>query len=151
MRALCWSVGLIAAAFAAPLHAQTRTTVLEAVSQPQPVDSSSQAQDYRIKRDANDRMTVAVRLSGSGPYRFLVDTGADRTAVSTELAARLGLVAGMAAKLHSVTGISDVQTALIPRLQLNTAEFRIVDAPLLSGSNMGADGILGIDSLRAQR
>jgi len=151
MRALCWSVGLIAAAIAAPLHAQTRTTVLDAVSQPQPVDSASQAQDHGIKRDANDRMTVAVRLSGSGPYRFLVDTGADRTAVSTELAARLGLAEGMAAKLHSVTGISDVRTALIPRLQLNKAEFRIIDAPLLSGPNMGADGILGIDSLRAQR
>ncbi len=151
MRALWCSVGVVAAAFAAPLHGQTRITVLDAVSQPQPVESASPSHDIAIKRDANDRMTVAVRLSDSGPYRFLVDTGADRTAVSTELAARLGLVAGMAARLHSVTGITDVQTALIPRLQINKAEFRIVDAPLLSGSNMGADGILGVDSLRAQR
>ena len=151
MRASCWSVGIVAAALAAPLHAQTRTTMLDAVSQPQPADPLAKAQDYGLKRDSHDRMTVAVRLSGSGPYRFLVDTGADRTAVSTELAARLGLVAGVTAKLHSVTGISDVQTALIPRLQLDKAEFRIVDAPLLSGSSMGADGILGVDSLRAQR
>lgn len=151
MRTTWCLAGLGAAALAVPLHSQTKTTTLDAVSLPQPIDSVTQAQDVRFRNDANDRMTVAVRLSGSGPYRFLVDTGADRTAVSSELAKRLGLVAGPMAQLHSVTGVSSVATAQVPKLQLNQAEFRITDAPLLSGFNMGADGILGVDSLRAQR
>ena len=59
-------------------------------------------------------MTVPVRLSGVGPFRFLVDTGADRTAVSRELAGRLGLVQGDIASLHTVTGVSSVSTANVP-------------------------------------
>ena len=35
-------------------------------------------------------MTVPVRVSGAGPFQFLVDTGADRTAVSRELAGKTG-------------------------------------------------------------
>jgi predicted aspartyl protease len=44
-----------------------------------------------------------------------------------------------------------VNTATVPRLQLTRKEMRVVDAPLLLGANIGADGILGVDSLRAQR
>ncbi|WP_310469166.1 aspartyl protease family protein [Sphingomonas sp.] len=151
MRRMRFLAGLGAAALAVPLGAQTRTTTLDAVSLPQPIDTVTQAQDVRFKDDGHDRMTVAVRLSGSGPYRFLVDTGADRTAVSSELAKRLGLTAGPNALLHSVTGVSTVATAQLPRLQLSHAEMKIADAPLLSDLNIGADGILGVDSLRAQR
>src|SRR5207302_251455 len=39
----------------------------------------------------------------------------------------------------------------VPRLQLTRKEVRVSDAPLLASTNMGADGILGIDSLRSQR
>ena len=151
MRGILFLAGIGAAALAAPLNGQTRTTTLDAVSLPHPIDAVTQAQDMRFKDDGHDRMTVAVRLSGSGPYRFLVDTGADRTAVSSQLASRLGLAAGPDATLHSVTGVSTVATAQLPRLQLNHAELKISDAPLLSDLNMGADGILGVDSLRAQR
>ena len=43
---------------------------------------------------ADDRLTVSVHHEGRGPFRFLVDTGADRTAVSRQLAERLGLAPG---------------------------------------------------------
>jgi predicted aspartyl protease len=41
-----------------------------------------------------DRMTVEVFINGQGPFNFVVDTGADRSALSTTLAARLGLEPG---------------------------------------------------------
>jgi hypothetical protein len=44
--------------------------------------------------DAIDRMTVEVFINGQGPFNFVVDTGADRSALSTTLAARLGLEPG---------------------------------------------------------
>ncbi|MEI9853098.1 MAG: aspartyl protease family protein [Sphingomonas sp.] len=42
----------------------------------------------------DDRLTVAVAVGSSGPYNFIIDTGAERTVVSRELAGQLGLAAG---------------------------------------------------------
>jgi predicted aspartyl protease len=95
-------------------------------------------------------MTIPVRVGGKG-YRFLVDTGADRTAVSTALAADLRLTNGPMATLHSVTGITPVRTANVPSLKITDSRARSIEAPLLERMNMGADGILGVDSLRSQR
>ena len=39
-------------------------------------------------------MTVPVRSPAPGPYRFIIDTGAQRTVISRELADALGLAAG---------------------------------------------------------
>jgi predicted aspartyl protease len=151
MRGLLLSLLVSTFAVAAPASAQNMMNVLDTVRQRQQVDSTTQAQDIKLKKDVNDRMTVPVTLGGTGPFRFLVDTGADRTAISSDVAARLGLAAGEAASLHSMTGISSVATATVPNLQLSRNHLRIVDAPLLDAEKMGADGILGTDSLRSQR
>lgn len=124
---------------------------LQTVGTPGPVDKTTQTEDVRFRNDLFQRMTVPVIVSGTGPYRFLVDTGADRTAISRELAQHLGLETGEEAELHSIAKASLVQTATVPRLQLTRKEVRISDAPLLASANMGADGILGVDSLRSQR
>jgi predicted aspartyl protease len=120
---------------------------------PQAVPDATQAQteDLRLRREGHDRMTVPVHLSGEGPYYFLVDTGADRTAISRDLASRLKLVSADAAQLHSISGVSTVSTATVPELQLTRQPVRILQAPLLSATDMGADGILGVDSLRSHR
>ena len=151
MRPSCLALGAVLLTAAAPLTAQVRTTELETVSGLANVDKTTQTEDIRFKNDHNDRMTVPVRVSGSGPYRFLVDTGADRTAVSRELASRLRMVAGEQAELHSIAGASMIRTATIPSLQLTRKEIRNINAPLLEGVNIGADGILGADALRSQR
>ncbi len=131
-------------------QAQPATTVVETLrSAGEPEDAATQ--DLAFQIDRHDRMTVPVRLGGRGPYQFLVDTGADRTAVSTALAAELGLSSGRAATLHSVTGTSQVRTANVPTLEMTDSRARSVEAPLLERRHMGADGILGVDSLRAQR
>jgi predicted aspartyl protease len=139
---------------AAPLAAapqQPMTNILDTVRQIQEVDRTTLADDVKMRKDVNDRMTVAVRVGGSGPFRFLVDTGADRTAISSDVAAQLGLVVGDNASLHSMTGMSSVRTATVPSLQLSRRDLTIVDAPILDAARMGADGILGTDSLHSQR
>jgi predicted aspartyl protease len=115
------------------------------------VDKTGQTEDVKFRNDRFARMTVPVLLAGTGPYRFLVDTGANRTAISRELAAKLKLAAGQSASLHSVTEMSTVSTAMVPDLQFTRRNVRVADAPLLESVNMGADGILGVDSLRSQR
>src|SRR5256885_4240514 len=144
-------LALSALAVGSILPAQPATTHLEAVSGPAQIDKTSQTEDVQFKTERFDRMTVPVLLSGTGPYRFLVDTGADRTAISSQLALRLKLQVGDNASLHSVAGVSTVSTATVPNLQLTRTPVRIVNAPLLDSDNMGADGILGVDSLRSQR
>ena len=135
-----------------PAYAQSaRTTELEAVSTTGEIDKTTQTEDIQFQADAADRMTVPVRLGEGGTYRFLVDTGADRTAISRELASQLKLRRGASATLHSVTGVTEVSTAMVPSLQLTRKSVRIDDAPLLDRAHMGADGILGVDTLRSQR
>src|SRR5687768_17416590 len=148
--ALSWRL-FAAIALASPAAGQSATTLIDAVPGPPEVDSAAATQDIAFKIDHSDRMTVPVRLGGRGPYRFLVDTGADRTAVSTAVAAQLGLTNGPTAIMHSITGVSEVRTANVPQLELTHNRVRSVEAPLLERSHMGADGILGVDSLRSQR
>ncbi|HVL79817.1 MAG TPA: retroviral-like aspartic protease family protein [Sphingomicrobium sp.] len=144
-------IALLISATATPLLAQGRTVEFETLPHAADIDSASQSHDEAIRRDRHDRMTVQVRLGGSGPYHFLVDTGSDRTALSRQLADRLGLKAAGTARLHSVTGMSEVTTVMLPQLQLSGKDIEVAHAPLLDRENIGADGILGIDSLRSQR
>ena len=104
-----------------------------------------------MTRDANERMTVAVRVRDSGPYQFLVDTGAERTVISRELAERLGLPAGSRTRIQSVAGPSMVSTVDIAALDIATRRLSVAGAPTLESAYIGADGLLGVDSLTASR
>jgi predicted aspartyl protease len=144
----------LAAAFAAPLAAQTTTSVFDATAQPSAVPAKSGEPTDAVvplHKDAQQRMTVSVRLADAGPFRFLVDTGADRTSISRELVERLKLRPGRSAELHSVTGSSRVQTATIEGLRFSSDPVSAFEGPVLERDNMGADGILALDSLRSQR
>ena len=120
-------------------------------AQPAPAADGSQATGLNARDDGYDRLTVAVRVAGQGPYQFLLDTGASRSAISSDVAARLGLAPAPSATLHSVTGSVRVSTARVPLLDWTATSATEVDAALLEASNMGADGILGLDMLRSQR
>ena len=149
LRFLGFAVAALTAAM--PGFSQSPAPVAPAVSGLAGIDSTTQTEDVRFRTDAGDRMTVPVRLSGMGPYRFMVDTGSNRTAISAELASRLKYVPGEIADVHSIAGVSRFTTATVPSLQVTRKEVRNIHAPLLNGTYMGADGILGTDSLRSQR
>lgn len=94
------------------------------------------------------RMTVPVVVGDSGPYRFIIDTGAERTVVSHELANTLKLRAGAPVRLISMTSISSVGTVVVEDLAI--AEMRQrhrIIAPSLHARHLGAAGLLGIDTL----
>ncbi len=143
-------VALMILASPSALAAQPLATQLQAVSGVPAIDSKTQTEDVKFKNDRNDRMTVPVRLSGAGPFQFLVDTGADRTAISSELAGKLGLAKGESASIHTVTGVSTVSTANMPDLQLTRRPVKVSDAPMLDSQNIGADGIIRVGTLRSQ-
>ena len=98
------------------------------------------------------RLTVPVAVGGSGPYHFIIDTGAERTVVSRELAGTLGLAPGAPVTLTSMTGRSVVDTVIVPALKiLSLDESHRIVAPALAGRNLGAPGLLGIDTLAGQQ
>ena len=115
------------------------------------IDRTTTTDEIIMDTDHADRMTVPVSVAGKGPYQFLVDTGSERTVISRELARQLNLASGRSAILHSVMGANDVSTVHIPHLQVSSNTISVTDAPALGESNIGADGMLGIDSLRSQR
>jgi predicted aspartyl protease len=126
-------------------------TRYEALSVPATAADSGAATHLAMAADGHDRLTVAVHLGGGGPFQFLIDTGSDRTSVSNELARRLGLTERQGAVLHSATGSSRVRMAFLPELYTGRRAVRHIHAPMLAAADIGADGILGIDSLRSQR
>lgn len=142
------TAGLILAA--TPIAAEPQRLEVE-VAPTEAIDKTTTTDEIAIGRDLADRMTVAVSVAGQGPYKFLVDTGSERTVISRQLAQRLQLDDGRNAILHSVVGATDVNTVFIPDLRVSGNRISVVDAPALEASNIGADGMLGIDSLRSQR
>lgn len=109
------------------------------------------AQVVDITADKNARMTVPVSIEGKGPYPFVVDTGAERTVISRELAKQLALNDGGEATLHSMSGTESVSTVLVPSLRVSETAVKDVRAPALAQVHLGAPGMIGIDSLRDQR
>jgi predicted aspartyl protease len=101
--------------------------------------------------DSSMRMTVPVTIDGKGPFRFVVDTGADRTVISRELAGRLGLAPAGEATMHSMAGVQQVPTVALERLGIAGRIVPRIDAPALAEENLGAHGLLGIDSLKNRR
>lgn len=104
-----------------------------------------------IETDRHDRMTVPVRVIEQGPFDFLIDTGAQNTVISKSLAARLALQPTARARLIGVAGTEMVDTVQLEQIDLGSRSYYSLLAPLLDGANIGADGILGLDSLQGQR
>lgn len=134
---------LAALAGASPLSGQQQTATAV------PQEGIGTVLDYG--EDRNDRMTVPVSIGGRGPYAFIVDTGAERTSIAEELAEDLKLGLGSRARLHSMTEVSRIQTVLIPALEVGGRSIRGINAPALERRHIGAEGILGVDTLQTQR
>ena len=98
--------------------------------------------------ELDKRLTVAVAVGSKGPYNFIIDTGAQRTVVSRELAGSLGLAPSDPVLLTSMSGQSMVDTVVVPDLAIKSiGQLHTVIAPSLDARNLGAVGLLGIDTL----
>ena len=144
---------LLIVAASRPLAAQQPTpqNYVSKSERARPDDEALPAQSLALSSDATLRMTVQVKVGGQGPYAFLVDTGSERTAISRQLAAELKLPIGAPTRVHSVLGSETVATVNIAQLGVGNRMMSVIDAPTFEAENIGAEGILGIDALRAQR
>jgi aspartyl protease len=102
-------------------------------------------------RSSNTRLTVEVGVNGRGPYRFLVDSGADTSVVGLRIARDLQLPLGTPAILNSTTARELVDRVKVAELSLGPTTVRDLQLPALSESDVGGDGLIGIDALVSQR
>ena len=100
--------------------------------------------------DIYSRMTAGVRVEGQGPFDFVVDTGANQSVISAELAARLGLPVNASAPLNGVAGVMMAPTTYAV---LDIAGRRKPGAAfsILPAAAIGGQGLLGLDHLGGQR
>jgi len=137
-------------ALAAPSRGQEAPPAPPAEPAPALADQQ-QAETLGYTADLSTRMTVPVRIDGRGPFSFIVDTGAERTVISRELARALELSPGRTATVHSMSEVSRIETVVIPSLRIGSRSVTGIHAPALSRANLGATGMLGVDSLQTQR
>jgi predicted aspartyl protease len=102
-------------------------------------------------RSSNTRLTVQVHVNGRGPYRFLVDSGADTSVVGLRIAHDLQLPLGTPAILHSTTARELVDRVKVAELTLGPTTVRDLQLPALAESDVGGEGLIGIDALVQQR
>jgi predicted aspartyl protease len=102
-------------------------------------------------RKVNTRMTVEVRVNGRGPYRFLVDSGADTSVVGLRIARELQLPIGTPVNLHGMTSSAQVDRVLVDELSLGQSAIRNLELPALREQDLGGEGMVGIDALVEQR
>ncbi len=129
-----------------------------AIPPAQPIDalaaetpSPAELEQIQAQRDRYERMTVPVTIEGEGPYRFLIDTGAQATVVTSRIVDDLQLVPSGRAMLVALGSRAMVETVDIDGLEFANRRHSGLTAPLLRDRDIGADGILGLDTLQGMR
>jgi len=102
-------------------------------------------------RKLRTRMTVEVKVNDTGPYRFVVDSGADSSVVGERLAAALKLKPGQPTMLNGITDTQLVNRVFVDELELGPTQFYNLEVPVLKERDIGAEGMLGLDALVEQR
>jgi len=101
--------------------------------------------------DATRRMTIDVTIDGKGPFRFMVDTGADQSIVSTEVALALGLIHGDDVVVQGISRAIPAPTAQLKNVIFGHVVIDSLTVPVLPHSLLGADGYLGLDVIDGRK
>ena len=98
---------------------------------------------------------VRVSVNGSGPHRFLLDTGGASTVVSDTLARDLGLMQAGSHRIDTMSGTRTVGLTRVNELRLGTETFTGIEVLLMDLANLRArdsriQGVIGQDLLRTR-
>lgn len=102
-------------------------------------------------QDRYQRMTIPVTVEGQGPFQFMIDTGSQATVVTHGLSEQLQLQSLGTATVVGLASEFPVQVVELNGLEFAAQVFDNISAPLLEARHIGADGILGLDSLQNLR
>ena len=101
--------------------------------------------------DEARRMTVPTFVNARGPFSFVIDTGANRSVVSQELAAALNLPPAGQVAVHGIAGAEETAQAKVRSFRVGEVTSSNLVLPVLPRAKLGADGLLGVDVLHGRR
>jgi predicted aspartyl protease len=125
-----------------------------AIEPEQPVTISQPLYASPTTRDQVGRIVVPVMVNDQGPFRFVLDTGANRSVLAEHMVAKLGLTlsdATMSVELSGATGEAIVRTVAIQRLQAGAVLIENTQLPVIGATMAGIDGVLGVEGLAGKR
>ncbi|AWW73723.1 hypothetical protein CD351_04685 [Erythrobacter sp. KY5] len=108
-------------------------------------------QVLELEEDRTNRYTVPVLVEGAGPYNFMIDTGSQATAVTHQINDALALNPFGIATLVGMASRRDVQVVEVDEMSFGNHTVRDLISPVLERQHVGADGIIGLDSLQDLR
>jgi predicted aspartyl protease len=100
------------------------------------------------REDVAGRSVALINVNGKGPFRFIIDTGANRSVLSSALAAQLGLAPSGEGVVHSIDSeapatLVNVDSLSFGDLRLSQGDTPVLDGPMLAGQH----GLLGVDGM----
>lgn len=105
------------------------------------------------RRDRIGRIWAPVLIDGKGPYRLVLDTGANRSAITARAAQTLGIpmTVNNATMVTGFTGSTVVPTIHADHLEVGELMMGPTEMPVLPDVFGGAQGVLGIEGLENKR
>lgn len=135
-----------AAALWLPVNADAQTRPPPASLPPEPPAPEAQ-EAARLLENLLTRLGARVDVGSLRDPVFVIDTGAERTAISDRLADELDLAPGPPVLVHGITAAEVVRTVRLPRLDFSGRRFTNLTPPVFPFAVLGADGLLGLDVL----
>ena len=158
---------LLGILFSVPLAADTTETTETAAPAPKPPPANPtedqltevivQTTEPRFvaptRRDRIGRIWAPVLIDGKGPYRLVLDTGANHSAVTGRTAQLIGTLPSEdgSTVVTGFTGSAVVPTIHVGRLEVGDLLLGPADLPVLADVFGGAQGVLGIEGLGDMR
>ncbi|HYK25033.1 MAG TPA: aspartyl protease family protein, partial [Steroidobacteraceae bacterium] len=106
-------------------------------------------------RDRIGRIWAPVLIDGKGPFRLVLDTGANHSAVTAGVAEALGMQLGgpdvHVVRLHGVMGTLTVPTIHVANLIVGDLQIDSTMLPIVPDALGGAQGVLGTEGLLDKR
>jgi hypothetical protein len=113
------------------------------------VASSPARSITRIPYTPGDAILVSATISGAGPVTLILDTGADRTMITPQALAKLGISLANAprAEIAGVTGTSQGEVVQVDSMEVGDARVGPLRIVAHDAALQKADGLLGRDFL----
>jgi hypothetical protein len=104
-------------------------------------------------RDRIGRIWAPVYLNNKGPFRLVLDTGANRSAVIPTVAEQLGVTArtNKTVRVRGVSGTAIVPLLRVDRMDIGDLILEPAMLPVVADVFGGADGVLGNEGMRDKR
>jgi hypothetical protein len=105
------------------------------------------------RRDRIGRIWAPVLIDGKGPFRLVLDTGANRSAITARTAQVLGTPPTQdgGTRVTGFTGSAIVPTIHVAEMEVGDVYIGPADLPVLADVFGGAQGVLGIEGLAGKR